>query len=392
VAYAALLAGEKRTAEAGVFLGAWKPLTQRLVADSFSLVDVLMAAAMVKEAEIRVPDLYRQIGQPQQAEAMLKEARALTAPVQDWNARRAAVQTDPAARRERDTFMRHTGILASMLLPALIDFPSAAELAPSRGVDYVLFDGLFLTGLAAVMLAMMLFWLGWLVWTRERVAGLERPADGTVWRAAAAKALWCVVLPLAVFLAVTRLTPFSGRGYGLPYAWPKAIVQLETLAVAMFLLRYVLNRAEAAGAPGLRPQVAAEIYLACLAALLAAALCIPVSLFNAQRPVASKLAMVLPLVALAAGVVVHGIAVWLAHRGSTPIERWNRALVTVVALGLGILVLTLGGHGYLRAEERRLVQREKLLKVVPEQGGFTMAEARLTRTLRERMLGSIQGE
>ena len=385
-AYAALLVGEGKAAEAEVFLGAWRPLTLAITRDSFALIDVLMAAAIVKEAELRIPDLYRQIGKSQAAEKMLKDTQAMTAPVLAWNARRTAFEQDPAARRERDAFVTHTGILASMLLPALTELPSAAELAPSRLLDYILIEDLFFSALSILMLAAMVAWVigQFLGWKRDQ--SIERLSDGGLWLGAALRALWCVAVPAAVYLLTTRLVPLADRFYGLPYVWPKATLQIEALGVSMVVLACLTSPGRGQPAEGgARTRLMTVLVAGLLAVVVGMALCLPVSVLNAQHQTASLVAMAIPL-AVAVGALVLRALEARSARQRPLTERRDNGFRATLALGLGILALTLGARGYLRVEEGRLVRQETVLTVVPAEGGFTVAEARLTRALRDLVL------
>ncbi len=399
-AYAALLIGEKRTAEAPFFLDAWKPLALKLTADSFALIDVLMAAAIVKEAEMRVPELYAQMGMSAKADAVSAESRTLTAPLVDWNRQRNAFQTDPAIRLQRNAFARHTGILATMLLPALTDYPSAAELAPSRILDYILIEDLFFTGVAMLMLAGMLAGLVWLRHLRKALTDGE-PVAGLLWRQAAVRAWWCVMFPGLVYLVCTRFTALGGRLYGLPYIWPRLILQLEALGVTMVLIDWFLSPTCCSkdGFDKAKPSKTKDVFGGGLrfvatsfarwllpAGLIAAAFLTPVHWLTAENKTVVLVAMSVPLVILAMAVAWRMIRAWLISRRTAPAVRYERTVGMVLMLGLAVLGLTLGARSVLRIEEQRCVRQETLLKVDPAQGGFTVAEARLAKTLRDQVL------
>lgn len=387
--YAALLVGEGKMAQAEPFLGAWKPLTLALTRDSFALIDVLMAAAMVKEAELRIPDLYRQAGHAEEADKMLKETRAMAAPLQTWNARRMAFEHDPAARREYAAFSEHTGILASMLLPALTELPSAAELAPSRALDYVLIEDLFFSLSSLLMFAVMLGWTTRLLLTRSGEAGADRVSEGRLWLGAAGQALGGVALPVAAYFLVTRLLPLAGRFYGLPFVWPKAVVEIEALGLSMILLGCLTAprpRSAVDGNPGGWRRI---LYAGMLVVVVGLAVFVPVSVLNARNERASLVAMAVPLLMLLGVVLVRVLETWPASSRSLTVRRDSGARL-VLTLGLGILVLTVGARGHLRAEEARWVRQETVLKVAPAEGGFTVAEGRLTRALRDLVLDAAK--
>ncbi len=381
-AYAAVLIEEKRTNEAQYFLDVWKPLALKLTADSFALMDVLMAAAIVKEAELRVPELYARLGMAAKADAVRAETRALTTPLVAWNRARSAFQTDPAVRLRREAFARHTGILATMLLPALTEYPSAAELAPNRLLDYVLIEDLFLTGVALLMLVAMLAGLIWLRYLRRKLPAADLAAGGVPWRQAVVRVWWCVVLPVLVYLVITRFTTLGGRIYGLPYVWPRLVFQLGMLGVTMVLISTLYQ----GSLTSTRIHSGSPLLVVLTLGVMVGTLLLPVSWLTAEHKTASLVAMAVPLMILV-GSGVWRIIQWRASlRRSTPALRYEGVAVMVLMLGLGVMVLTLGAHRVLRVEERRYVSQETLLRVDPAQGGFTVAEARLAKSLRDQVL------
>jgi hypothetical protein len=389
-AYAALLIGEGRTAEALPFLEAWRTLALRLAQDSFGLIDVLMAAAIVKEAELRVPELYEQINLKEQAEATRAATRALTAPVLAWNARRNAFEKDPVAFRQRREFVQHAGILAAMLLPALADYPSAAELAPSRQLDYLLIEDWCLTLSSILMAGLMGLFLIRLFLIRRHLDGPVNGCGGALWLEALARAAWCVLLPILLYFCLTRWTPLGGRFYGMPFAWPSLVVQLEAL-LGIMLLFYRLKgrpRVEADVMAGRRPLSA---WLSLLLGIgVVAAFLLPVSLLNADRKTPSMVAMLVPLALLGVVLASMLLPAWWNRKRWTPEARFRGTLGAVLMLGFGILTLTLGVRAMLRVEERRWVEQETVLKVDPSMGGFTVCEARLMRQMRDQMMKAAE--
>ncbi len=387
-AYAALLIGEKQAVAARPHLDAWKPLALKLTADSFALIDVLMAAAVVKEAELRVPECYEQMGMAGKADEVRAETRALAAPLVAWNVRRNAFQKDPAIRQQREDFGRHTGILAAMLLPALTEYPSEAELAPSRLIDYVLVEDLFFAVLTILMVVVMVVGVLRLRGLRKRLPDGAQTDGGQIWWKAAVRAVWCVILPVAVYFVCTRFTSMGGRLYGLPYVWPRLIMQLEVLGVAMVLLNTVLAFSRwvpvSLPAPG-RARGSAVRWLV-PAVLMGTAFLLPVSWITSENQTASLVAISAPMAVLLVALLGWAIAARKASRRALPAGRYERTAGMILMCGLSVLVLTLVARGQLRLEERRCVRQETLLRVDPAVGGFTVAEARLAQALRDQVL------
>jgi hypothetical protein len=201
--YGGLLADEGRLEEARVFLDAWKTLGVHLNGDAFTLIDVLVVAAIADTGRELAAPVYDSLGDAVRAARTREEAAALAAPVKAWKERRKAAESGD----RRDATQSRGGILAKLLLPALGESPTADELAPSRQVEYALAAGVAIAFLEAVMLLVMLVFLA---------DGLIRRVRGSAgilllpeWGTTARLLLVGVLLPLAAWVAVSRCPALS---------------------------------------------------------------------------------------------------------------------------------------------------------------------------------------
>jgi heme/copper-type cytochrome/quinol oxidase subunit 2 len=253
-------------------------------------------------------------------------------------------------------------------------------------LDYILMEDLFFAVLSILMLVVLVAGTAWLPHLRKTLTEGGQGDGGSLWRKAVLRTAWCVVIPVLVYFVLTRFTAFGGRLYGVPYLWPRLLLQLETLAVTMVLLDRYLFSSGSAPHPVWRARWLVPVGLAGLAFLL------PVDWLTSGHKALALTAMSVPVAILILTVI------WLAlrgrrdHRPIAPAERYERRAVALLALGLSVLVLTLGARGVLRLEERQNVRQEALLKVDPSQGGFTVAEAKLARTLRDQVLKAAQAK
>lgn len=395
-AYGSLLLAEGHTNEAAAYLNAWKPLGLQLNEDAFTLVDVLMVGAIFKEAEVKVPELMRTAKGPAEAARVRGEITALTKPLREWQFQREQFASNPVTAQRLADCRKRSGILLAMLLPALGEVPAEAALQPSRLMDYLLLDHAVLAGVAA-LLTIGLLVVAVVGTLAARQAGRDAPPAiraGT-WRTAAATVLWTVVLPVAVYLIVTWLTPLGGRGLGLQRAWPKAVMQAGILmAVIVLGLQRRLTGWSTVGTidgdagAAHTARIGWRIQIWTLAVLAAVSLFPATWLYTTQAwgaVLALAPFLVLTVSALAAG----GLAAWTWRSGT--VRRLADGVVrtaapAILALGLAVLVINFGARALLFWEERRLAAQETLLQVDADVGGFTTIEARVARDLRDGML------
>ena len=211
----------------------------------------------------------------------------------------------------------------------------------------------------------------------------------------AAAVAWGVVLPVAVYLVVTWLTPLGGRGLGLQRAWPKAVMQAGILVAVIVLTLYRRvhgwvsgERADGSGGGAARVARIGRRIQGWALAVLAAVSLFPATWLYTSHAWGASLALA-PLAVLAVSACAAcGLAAWQWRSRAT---RWSDGIgraaePAILALGLAVLVLNIGARPLLFWEERRLAAQETLIQVDADMGGFTVVEARVAQDLRDGVL------
>lgn len=399
--YAESLIAEGRSAEAVPFLDAWKPLAQHLTEDSFTLIDILVAGAVVNEAGQTVPPIYRALGRVADAERTEAEAAAIARPVNDWRAQRdlARKQTPPAASERRDDrlFQERAGVLAGMLLPALGRWPEAQAYEPGRMTEYVVFTEVvvaaILVGLLLTLLVSQLLAWRWRVFRPDNEPPPPRlmPDAGTLVRIL----ILGVILPLVVFFVVTRCLPWSGHAYSIRVGAPKLMAEFGLLVMALVALPILMTVAQVQRrCLALHVNVARwharYVFWTCSlvgALVLLLAWCWPVTPGESIR--------ILAIVGLGFLAIALVVAVLLGIAQGLGGQRQHGAFygsvfrTLVPVLALAIIVLGVIARPVLLRAEAGYIQRDTLLQD-RDRVGFTRLENDLVQEFRTAMLAGFR--
>ena len=390
IKYGELLASEGRPEEARVFLDAWKRLHIQMNGDAFTLIDVLVAAAIADAGRLLVPPIYEAVGDSARADRAHQEATALAEPVRAWKDRRKAAES-----AEREQAMKDGGgVLAGLLLPALGEYPTDAELAPSRYVEYAIATGLVISLLSVGLLLGMLICGGRILF--QRVRGKASLLLLPTWGATVRILLAGVLLPLGMWVALTHCPSLSGWDLGLHVNYPKFAMQSAVLIALLLWLPVQLATQWMRGrCRALLIPVPPSERIGAIPIAMGIALTLAVSLLPGSRLYAGVHP---PLLFLVLGVLWGVIlliraVLYILRFGERSAYRLFRAstlrsLIPVYALALILVSLT--ARPYLRFEERRWVARDTLM-AVPPGGGFTTLEMRLTEQLKAAMTRAAAG-
>lgn len=394
--YAERLVEEGRGAEAAPFLEAWETLSRQVTEDSFTLIDVLVAAAVVKDAQQFVPPVYRRLGRDADASRVETRAAAIARPVNDW---RAAVEAarhpdsaTPEQRRGQEALEQRAGNLASLLLPALGEWPAAEAYRPGRMVEYVVFTELVVAGVLVGWLAtLVVSHLLGLRWRASWRAGEPVPArlmpdlGGTI-----RILILGVGLPLAVFYVVTRYLPGSGHAYSVRVAGHRLVAEFGLLALALLTLPVLLTtahvnrRCRALGVSVARWRARYPAWACGIAAVLVllAAWFLPLDGRGRHLQVA-WLGLGLAALALVL-VILLGLAQGLG--GAREHGRYYALLfrTLVPMLALAIIVLGLTARPALHRAEEAWISRDTMIQV-GDSVGFSRIETDLVQRLRTAM-------
>lgn len=381
------LIDEGRGDEARAFLSLWRRYVPQTNHDSFTLIDVLVEGAVAEIAAVQIPQAYRRLGDLQEAQVAALETSAIAQPIRTWR----ALLHKPAQEEERRIRLQG-GILANLLIPALNERPSDRELEPSRRLEYALADqgaaiaaANTLCGLALLMIVLA----GYYRWRNKApLPELTSLAPLSDWLRLA---LTAILLPILVFLAITRWSPWSARQYGAGVALPQLITQYLALAFAVGLLIWAkvsrwLQRGGRVPAPPPAPGrwIWSATILAIVLSLLPGRWLLtgegigPGWLAHLPSGIAALMALA-TLACMTVGIVKRAV---FRGRFAAYYGLQAKALVPALALasiGLGGIIPAIARH-----EERYWLGQDTLLCIDPS-GGFTSIEIRAVHRLKADM-------
>lgn len=391
MAYAQLLIEEGRTQEARELLSACRQFVPQINDDAYTLIDILVVGAVAGIMAEQVPAAYERLGDAITARESAVETAALAQPIRAWKTRRAQGTSQDTEAEEM--IHRHGGVLAGLLLPALGEYPTVAELAPSRLLEYTAIErgalGAASAGLAALMVccALLAFYYR-LVGGRDPASPCRLP-HGRDW---ARFAMWAVVVPLLCYGLVTRCVPWSSRHLS-PAIAPHFIAQLLACflvivaAVTVTVSRWARQAIRDAALPDSPPvplfwRTGGLLFVGfpVLLAILPEAW---LTSDNLPGPAAAAvIGGAWALFGLA--YLVYGLVRrrWLGRTYAACYRTYARTLVP--ALALAILVLNGIAQPALLREERHWLSVDTVMRL-DRHGGFTVIEARLVKRLKGEM-------
>ena len=185
---------EGRKAEAARYYDIWKKLLPLLNDSSFCLIEQLVVGSCLR-------DLYRAaVRRGDQARAA--ELKAPAAVVENWR---------KAPKPDNGIVLRHGGLFTSILLPALRCQITPNDLKPDRQINYLMLETFLCAVIWAVLMLLIVFHGIAALVSRslKRPVFLLLPRIGEIGR----DILLYLVLPLTLYLVLTRIDWISGRGY-----------------------------------------------------------------------------------------------------------------------------------------------------------------------------------
>lgn len=241
--YAELLINEGRTEEATGYLEAWETIAAHLNDSGFTLIEVLVTSGVIDQGAEYVSPIYRRIGMDARANRVEEYAASLTQPVKEWRSGVKGETPEALARKtEGEKILeRHGGMLASLLMPAIGEWPEAEQYAPSRILEYTMItEALMMLMTAGLFIAMAICLVISLKWRFFSHGGKAIPIllipD---WRNTLQALLLGVVIPFAIFLGITRYVPISGHAYSFNFGLHKLIAEHGLLILAISVIPMV---------------------------------------------------------------------------------------------------------------------------------------------------------
>ncbi|MEI7817748.1 MAG: hypothetical protein WCI45_11230, partial [Desulfuromonadales bacterium] len=388
--YGELLAKEGKRNEADIFLNAHRRLVPQINGDAFTLIDVLVVGAIAWSAAERLPEIYEKLGDSVAAVKAKEETVALATPVKQWKEKINSTAKTPAGQAFEKNLRRHGGILTGMLMPALGEYPTSEELAPSRQLEYVVAEGLGLGVLSLGLMAMMMTLAIMAIyyrWTRGGGVGslLLLPSGSEILRILGGG----VIFPMLIYYVITRWLPWTGRDFSLIYCSPQFIAQYLAVICAILMGTIMLadncvrRRCRELLLPVAPPT--RELYIIgwiTVGIFLMLAI-LPQSWLDPDRNyvkiILLFLAGGLPLLVLTG--IVHYVFLELRYGRKCAAYYGSLARTMIPVTAMVLIIVNVSSRPYLLMVERQLLAKDTIMRV-DSKGGFTAIESRVTQRLK----------
>ena len=395
MAYVGILIDEGRTNDARECLSACRKFVPQINNDAYTLIDVLVVGAVAGIVAEKMPAAYIRLGDAATAQQVGIETTALAFPVKDWKQRKNELPND--STREK-LISRHSGSLVGLLLPALGEYPTAADLTPGRLLDYVVGERGALGALSVFLVIMMVFCVILASYYHLASKAALRtvyilPCGGDWVRLLLLGGL----LPLMCYYGVTRCVPWGNRSLSLEIEYPQAIIQFIALSLVIvsvmsnFTIQLVRRGCDNLGVT-VFPVVPVfwRVWGWILVGLPVMLAVLPESWLTDEDLPGHAWAEFLPAiiggVLILSGLAYLGYGIvrrqWFRKVHAAYYGSLARALIPVIAVT--VIVLNILAQPYLRREERCLISSDTLMHIDPK-GGFTAIESRLVQRLKAEM-------
>jgi hypothetical protein len=394
--YGDLLAKEGRIEEARPYLDAWKTLTIQLNSDSWTLIDCLVVTALASGPPEHSARVYDRLGLAAEAARTRHAGEMLGGPGKEWRERR----NDPAVKEANalhEKEMRlYAGVLTSLLLPALNEWPTRQEYAASRRLEYAVMMQAGVTLLSALllvaMLACLVISLRWRFMSGGEIIPLLLLPDG---KRVVQTLVLGVVLPLALFAGVVLFVPISGQCYSAHAGMNKVLGEFLLVAIAILLVptwltvRDARRRCRELGIPyGRSAAVWGLVPLLLGVAAVAATWWVPPRLTGPSAAGMGSIivtALILAVTAPAAGLFLlladrkHGLYAGTVARSLIPI------------FAAAVVLLCVSTRPLLLRAERRGIQTDTIVMTSPGEVGFTRIESQVVARLQKAVAAAAAG-
>ena len=387
-AYGDILLEEGKIDRADFFLNAWKLRSRHIAASADTLIEALLAAVITKQGDTSAA-VYEHFGYMDKAERMRNQTAIAQAPQKEFQ----SLRKNP---NKNNTLRNHGSMLAQIGIPSIPEYGpplTAKDFEPSRRVELTLFTRgivLFIGGMMIIAMATCgLIGLRFRFSPNARVIPVLLLPDA---RSFAKLLTQSVLLPGLLFLAFTRLAPWSGHAFSIFAAPHKLIVEFTLLGLALLALpallgaRRIRMRCEELGIPTDQSKGRLNRFLAGGAI----ALCL-LWLAPAGSPDWVAIATGGLSVTLLLALPIAGVACMIRERaGGQKFALFYgtlfRSLIPLFAAAL--LVLNLVSSPLLRSSEAKYLQQDTLFNI--EEGGMTAIETRAVRHIRQQLLDALE--
>ena len=396
VAYGERLLADGRTEDAGFFLAVPHAMGRQLAGDSFTLIDMLGIGAFFNISAEEAAEVYRRAGMDEEAARLAARSRAAAKPINDWKTLLREQRDNPEMQEGDRELLRRGSVVTGYLLPALGSYPSPAAYEPSRRLEYTVATEVLLAMMSSAFLVAMLGCL--LVALRWRLFGSRGAAIPILLVPDLRRTAWTillgVLLPIGLFLVVTRNVGWSGHSYSIHFGGHKLIAEFALLAAAVaagplyLTWRAVKERCVDLGLPVTRFVVRHVLW----GAAVGAAALLVLWLF----PATGSQVLVM-FTAVAAGLTIVSLDAWaigawvqgMAGRKENGLYYGTlfRSLIPIFAAV--VVVLGLVVRPYLLHSEATYLARDTLMND-PGLSAFSKMETEITQRLKSETLAAME--
>jgi len=283
------------------------------------------------------------------------------------------------------------GILASMLLPAIGEYPTPEELAPSRQLEYVVAEGLGLVGLSVGLTVMLLAFAFQAIYYRWMRGGgscalLLLPSSGDILRILG----FGVLMPVLLYYGITQLLPWTGRDLSLFYGLPQLVAQYLALLSAiligttMLAEKCVRIRCSELLLPVAPPTRNFYLVAWSVVGVLFVLGLLPQAWLNPDHTYVKVLCVIVlsALLLLVLADLVYCVVCDLRYGRKCAAYYGTLARTLIPVTALALILVNISSRPYLRMAERQLLAKDTVMRVDSTGGGFTAVESRVTQRLK----------
>lgn len=242
-------------AEVSQLLNAWQGFTQKAVPDVWSLIDVLVLNAIIKNAGEKTADVYQAMGQPDAATDTRRLAKRLGESAERWK----AAMDSQKVNDDLERLLRWKGgFLASIMLSSLGEPVTEEMLRPGRQTERIIAEQFFLTMVLLTLVGLMIG-TGILckVCQRGGKGGMVPLLLLPTWRVALVILGIGMFLPMFIYFAYTRWSGLSSYENSLVdvRSWLELLLLTATYlaAPAWIAVDYIRKRCQALAIPSPKP-------------------------------------------------------------------------------------------------------------------------------------------
>ncbi len=378
--YAKLLAEAGHKKEAEFYLNVWKPYVRQLNKGSETLIEALVANAIIGAQQKQIPKIYRMLKEPLEAQKAEEELKKATTVIANWK------KSIKWSSKEQTNLKRKGGIFANLLLPALGEKITDEMLAPERHINYIMFEKILVAAMSIVgfmIIVLMMIFMGWNYWKGKR-SFIFVPS---LWEFTKIIS-WGIIVPLAVYYIITRISFLSGREYNLFFN--VGLISIQSMwfvfgipaAMVLMVSNFVRRRCRKTGIDVppkskwltgiLLASPIIAIFITCYLNLIAEEIFTP---FNSAKPAITNIIMILIII------ISPLFRLMFMKR---EFFRYKTALYVNMISPIILMMLTISVivRPYLDREEIRLIKADKCMF---SENGFTIIEKQAAEKLKNQL-------